>query len=100
MRLFFEFVLCTVLGLLISGVILTSLLFLDKFSLIEYWIVSGKPLAYVMLVLMSDGFWEGLNGIEGAAGNPYVRFFLELYMGLGQSVLLLGLLLLRLVCWK
>ena len=98
MRLFFEFTLCAALGLLVSGVIF--LLFFGKFGLIEYWIASGKPLAHAMLVLMPDGFWEGLSGIEGAAGNPHVRSFLELCMGLGQSALLLGLLLFRLVCWK
>ena len=92
MRLFFEFTLCAALGLLVSGVILIFLLFFGKFGLIEYWIASGKPLAHAMLVLMPDGFWEGLSGI--------VRSFLELCMGLGQSALLLGLLLFRLVCWK
>lgn len=100
MRLFFEFTLCAAPGLLVSGVILIFLLFFGKFGLIEYWIASGKPLAHAMLVLMPDGFWEGLSGIEGAAGNPHVRSFLELCMGLGQSALLLGLLLFRLVCWK
>ncbi len=88
------------LGLLVSGVILIFLLFFGKFGLIEYWIASGKPLAHAMLVLMPDGFWEGLSSIEGAAGNPHVRSFLELCMGFGQSALLLGLLLFRLVCWK
>lgn len=83
MCLFFEFIFCVVFGLLVSGVILIFLLFFGKFGLIEYWIVSGKFLVYVMLVLMLDGFWEGFSGIEGVVGNLYVCFFLEFCMGFG-----------------
>ena len=99
MRLFFEFTLCAALGLLVSGVILIFLLFFGKFGLIEYWIASGKP-GPRHAGADAGRILGRPQRHRGAAGNPHVRSFLELCMGLGQSALLLGLLLFRLVCWK
>ena len=49
---------------------------------------SGKPLAYLLLHVLPDAFWQGLTGLPGAAEHPSVRSFLQLCVALAQLALL------------
>lgn len=91
LRFFMQFSACFALGLVVSGLILIGLMFFGQFDLIHGLNVTGKPLAWLALEVLPDGFWERLTGLTDAAGNPHVRSFLALCAALGQVGLLLAL---------
>lgn len=90
MRTLLQFSACFALGLVVAGLLLIGLLLLGQFELIKALLLSGKPLAWLSLMLLPDTFWNGLTGAANAARNPSVRSFLELCAALAQFALLLA----------
>jgi len=91
MRLFMQFSACLALGLVVAVMILIGLMFAGWFDLIDGLLLSGKPLASLSLMLLPEGFWNALTGIQDAANNGTLRSFLSLCAALGQVGLLLAL---------
>lgn len=81
---------CCALGLVLASVVLVGLMLCGQFALIEAWLLSGKPLALLVLWGLPDGFWIALTGVADAGRNPSVRSFLQLCAALGQVGLLLA----------
>ena len=90
MHALLQFSACFALGLVLAGLLLIVLLLLGQFELIKAVLLTGKPLAWLSLTLLSEAFWNGLTGVAHAARNPSVRSFLELCMALAQLGLLLA----------
>ena len=83
-----RFLACYVLAYVLTLLLLGGLLFAQQFSLIEFWLSSGQPLAGAMLALLPASLWSALTGITDAASHPEVRSFLALLLALGQLALL------------
>ncbi|KAF1051870.1 MAG: hypothetical protein GAK43_02210 [Stenotrophomonas maltophilia] len=90
MRVSLRLALCLFAGVLVSVMLLPLLMFFGRFEGIAWLKASGIPLAHVLLVCAPEGLWDALTGIQGAAGNPNVRSFLELCAGFLQLGALLG----------
>lgn len=88
MRILLRFSACFALGLVLAAVLLVVLLLLGQFELIRAFLLTGKPLAGLALLLLPEAFWNGLTGVANAARNPSVRSFLELCTALAQFALL------------
>lgn len=95
-RVVLQFSACLALGLVLGVLLLIGLMLAGRFELIEFWLLTGKPLAQLTLALLPDAFWAELTGVADAAQNSSVRSFLQLCAALGQSALLLTLGFLRL----
>lgn len=91
MRLFMQFSACLGLGLVVAVMILVGLMFFGWFNLIDGLLLTGKPLASLSLMLLPEGFWSALTGIQNATSNGTLRSFLSLCAALGQVSLLLAL---------
>ncbi|WP_276487634.1 hypothetical protein [Ectopseudomonas mendocina] len=91
MRLLMQFSACLGLGLVVAVMILIGLMFFGWFNLIDGLLLTGKPLASLSLMLLPEGFWSALTGIQNATSNGTLRSFLSLCAALGQVGLLLAL---------
>ena len=91
MRLLMQFSACLGLGLVVAVMTLVGLMFGGWFNLIDGLLLTGKPLASLSLMLLPEGFWSALTGIQDAAQNSTLRSFLSLCAALGQVGLLLAL---------
>jgi uncharacterized membrane protein YkgB len=91
MRLFMQFSACLALGLVVAVMILVGLMFAGWFDLIDGLLLTGKPLANLSLMVLPEGFWSALTGIQDAESNGTLRSFLSLCAALGQVGLLLAL---------
>lgn len=91
MRLLMQFSACLGLGLVVAVMILIGLMFCGWFNLIDGLLLTGKPLASLSLLLLPEGLWSALTGIQDAAQNSTLRSFLSLCAALGQVGLVLAL---------
>ncbi len=91
MRLLMPFSACLGLGLVVAVMILIGLMFCGWFNLLDGLLLTGKPLASLSLLLLPEGFWSALTGIQDAAQNSTLRSFLSLCAALGQVGLVLAL---------
>ena len=91
MRLLMQFSACLGLGLVVAVMILIGLMFCGWFNLIDGLLLTGQPLASLSLMVLPEGFWSALTGIQDAASNSTLRSFLSLCAALGQVGLLLAL---------
>lgn len=91
MRLLMQFSACLGLGLVVAVMILIGLMFCGWFNLIDGLLLTGKPLASLSLMVLPEGVWSALTGIQDAAQNSTLRSFLSLCAALGQVGLLLAL---------
>ena len=88
MWLFLRFSACYALALILALVLLVTLMFFAQNDWMQLLIGSGKPLAYLLLHVLPDAFWQGLTGLPGATEHPSVRSFLQLCVALAQLALL------------
>lgn len=91
MRLLMQFSACLGLGLVVAVMILIGLMFVGWFDVIDGLLMTGKPLASLSLMVLPEGFWSSLTGVQDAANNNSLRSFLALCAALGQVGLILAL---------
>jgi hypothetical protein len=90
MRVVLQFSACLALGLVLGVLLLIGLMFTGRFELIELWLLTGKPLAQLALMLLPDAWWSALSGVADASRNGSVQSFLQFCVALGQAALLLA----------
>ncbi|MES2819571.1 MAG: hypothetical protein V4812_11370 [Pseudomonadota bacterium] len=91
---------CLALAGVITLLVLVGLMFGQAFGVIEAWMLTGQPLAWLALSSLPEAFWQGLTGMPDAAQSFMVRSFLQLCAALGQFALLLAAGLFRWCCWR
>lgn len=99
MRAMVQFTACFALGLVISVLILGGLMFAGNFGFIDLWLITGKPLANLALMVLPESFWHALTGVIDPRNNPSVNSFLQLCVALSQGALLLAAGFFRLWYW-
>ena len=95
LRSLLQFGLCSLLGALLSLLLMLALLFLGLRPLLEPLVGIGQPLGDLILWLLPDSFWQQLTGSTPGARHPALRSLLGLCASLGLHGLLLGFLLYR-----
>ncbi|UTW06334.1 hypothetical protein [Pseudomonas benzenivorans] len=91
MRPVLQFCACFALGLVVAALLLIGLMFCGQFDLIDGLLLSGKPLAGLVLWALPEPLWNSLTGLAEARRSDSLRSFLALCAALGQCSLVMAL---------
>ncbi len=80
--------------------LLVALIFSHQYGVIDLWMLSGKPMASLLLNGLPDSFWLSLTGLSQAAEHSGVQSFLAFALALAQAALLAALGFYRLWYWR